>query len=360
MVKLSRQINLAGLPLGGGAPVLVQSMTNTDTRKPEETLAQISRLAEAGCEVVRIAVPDDAAAARVREIVFGSPVPVIADIHFNWRLAVASIEAGVAGLRINPGNIGTDDKVNMVIDCARQHGTVMRIGVNSGSLPKDILQKYGGPRPEALAESALRYAALLERRGFYNFKLSLKSSSVTETIAACRAIRSLCDHPLHLGITEAGAGMAGIIKSSIGIGILLHEGIGDTIRVSLTGPPEEEVAAAWQILAAIGLRQRVPEIISCPTCGRTEIDIPGMVKRVEEALASCRLPLKIAVMGCVVNGPGEAREADLGVAGGRDKGVIFRKGVPVRSVRGQEQLMLAFLEELAQLTKQDGIKKQNI
>lgn len=343
----SRQIFLGGIPIGGGAPCVVQSMTNTDTRDAEATLEQINRLAEAGCEIVRVAVPDEKAAKNIPAIAAKSSLPVIADIHFDWRLAIASIEGGVAGLRINPGNIGPIEKVYRILDAALANGTVLRIGVNSGSLQKTILAKYGHPGPEALAESALEYARLLEDRNFYNFKLSLKSSSVRNTIAAHLRIRELCDAPLHIGVTEAGAPPGGLIKSSVGLGILLAEGIGDTIRVSLTADPVEEVKAAWQILAALGLRQRGPEIISCPTCGRTEIDLIGLAARVEEALADCRLPIKVAVMGCVVNGPGEAREADIGVAGGRDRGIIFRKGKVVRSVNGQEALVAAFMEELA-------------
>lgn len=345
----SRQINLGGLLIGGGAPVLVQSMTNTDTRDAEATLAQITRLHQAGCEAVRIAVPDDAAALNVRHIVAQSPMPVIADIHFDWRLAIKSIESGVAGIRINPGNIGSPEKVDRIIDSARMHRAIMRIGVNSGSVQKDLLDKHGRPSPQAMAESAMIHVRALEKRGFHDFKLSLKSSSVQDTIEAYRAVRKLCDYPLHLGVTEAGTPMRGTVKSSVALGILLHEGIGDTIRISLTAEPEEEIAVAWQILAAAGLRRRGPEIISCPTCGRTEIDIMGLANAVEKALSSCTLPLKVAVMGCVVNGPGEAREADIGIAGGRDRGIIFMKGRPVRSVKGQTELLQAFLEELQKL-----------
>lgn len=347
----SRRIWLGGLPIGGGAPVLVQSMTNTDTRDVEATLAQIGRLCAAGCEAVRVAVPDQAAARAVWEIAAKSPAPVIADIHFDWRLAVASVEAGVAGLRINPGNIGGAANVDRVVDAARANGAIMRIGVNSGSLQKEILAKYGRPTAEALAESALAHARLLEKRGFYEFKLSLKSSSVPDTVEAYRAAARLCDYPLHIGVTEAGTFRAGAVKSAVGLGILLSEGIGDTIRVSLTAPPEEEVAVAWDILGALGLRRRGAEIISCPTCGRTEIDLLGLAGAVEKAVAGVTAPIKIAVMGCVVNGPGEAREADIGIAGGRDRGIIFRKGKVVRSVNGQERLLAAFLEELDETLK---------
>lgn len=345
----SRRIYLGNLAIGGGAPVVVQSMTSTDTRDVAVTLAQIDRLHAVGCEAVRVAVPDDAAVAAVRSIVDQSPMPVIADIHFDWRLAVASLEAGVAGLRINPGNIGSVANVDRVVDAAKQSGAIMRIGVNSGSLQKDILAKYGHPTPEALVESALAHAALLEKRGFYEFKLSLKSSSVLDTVAAYRAARARCDYPLHIGVTEAGTFRAGAVKSAVGLGILLNEGIGDTIRVSLTAPPEEEVAVAWDILGALGLRRRGPEIISCPTCGRTEIDLFALVEAVERAVRGVTAPIKIAVMGCVVNGPGEAREADIGLAGGRSRGIIFRKGNVVRSVNGQTELLVAFLEEIEKI-----------
>lgn len=345
----SRRILLGKLAIGGGAPVVVQSMANTDTRDPEATLAQIGRMVKRGCEAARVAVPDTAALAALPEIIAEASVPIIADIHFDYRLAVGAIEAGVAGVRINPGNIGGTDKLDVIIDAARRTGTVIRIGVNSGSLEKELLAKYGHPTPEALAESALRHVRHFESRNFYNLKISLKSSSVMDTVQACRKMRELCDYPLHIGVTEAGTSMRGTVKSAVGLGILLHEGIGDTIRVSLTADPEEEVMAAWEILRALGLRSRGPEIISCPTCGRTEIDLASLAKKVENALADSDADIKIAVMGCVVNGPGEAREADLGIAGGRDKGIIFRKGKLVRSVNGQENLVAAFLEELDML-----------
>ena len=342
----SREVRLGTLRVGGGAPVMVQSMTNTDTRDTDATLAQIRRLAAAGCEAVRVAVPDDAAARALAAIREGSPVPLIADIQFDHRLAVAALEAGLEGLRINPGNIGPAAHVDRVVDAAKAHGAVVRIGV---TLEKPLLARFGGPRPEALVESALGHLRLLERRGFYDVKISLKSSSVLDTIAAYRRMREVCDCPLHIGVTEAGGSMRGTVKSSVGLGILLHEGIGDTIRVSLTADPVEEVAVAWEILRALGLRNRGPELISCPTCGRTEIDLFALLKAVEERLAATTAPLKVAVMGCVVNGPGEAREADIGLAGGRDKGIIFRKGRVVRVARGQEALLAAFMEELQPL-----------
>lgn len=342
------------MSIGGGAPVVVQSMTNTDTRDVEATVAQIMRLRKAGCEAVRVAVPDERAAGALGKIVAASPMPVIADIHFDWRLAIASMEAGAVGLRINPGNIGGEDKLARVVDAARANGAVLRVGVNSGSLQKDLLKAHGRPTAEALALSALASARMLEKRGFYDFKISIKSSSVSDTVAACRAMRRHCDHPLHIGITEAGTFRTGTVKSAVGLGILLAEGIGETMRVSLTAPPEEEVAVAWDILAALGLRRRGPEIISCPTCGRTEIDLFALAHAVEQALLPVTVPLKVAVMGCVVNGPGEAREADIGLAGGRDRGIIFRKGQIVKSVKGQEQLLSAFLAELEDLVKQTG------
>lgn len=344
--RVTRRISLGGVPVGGGAPVLVQSMTNTDTRDAEATLAQIGRLHDVGCEAVRVAVPDEVAAKQVGVIVANAPVPIIADIHFDWRLAVASAEAGAAGLRINPGNIGAPEKVKRVVDAVRANGATLRIGVNSGSLQKDLLAEYGRPAPEAMARSALAYVRMMEDWSFGDFKLSLKSSSVLDTIAAYRLIAAWCDYPLHIGVTEAGARRSGTVKSAVGLGILLHEGIGDTLRVSITGPPEEEVPIAYDILSALELRRRGPEVISCPTCGRTEIDLVGMTEAVEKALAGVTTPIKVAVMGCVVNGPGEAREADIGIAGGRDRGIIFRKGEVVRSVNGQEELLAALLAEI--------------
>lgn len=337
---------LGNIPIGGGAPVVVQSMTNTDTRNPRETLAQIERLRRRGCEIVRVAAPDAAACAALPEIVAKAGMPVIADIHFDHSLAIAAMEAGCQGIRINPGNIGSDDKIAAVAHAARANGAIIRIGVNSGSLEKSLLRKYGRPCGEAMAESALNHARKLESFGCVSLKLSLKSSSVAETIAAYRAIAAISDYPLHLGVTEAGGLLRGAIKSAVAFSALLREGIGDTVRVSLTAPPEEEVTAAWEILRALGLRQRGPEIISCPTCGRTEIDVFGLLARVEAALADCQANIKVAVMGCPVNGPGEARQADIGIAGGRDKGVIFRKGRIVASARGNEALLQAFLGEL--------------
>lgn len=347
--KQTRQLKLGSVRIGGGAPIAVQSMTNTDTRDVEATLGQIKRLHDAGCEIVRVAVPDETAAKALRVIHDASPIPVIADIHFDYRLALMALEAGLEGLRINPGNIGERKNVEMVVDAAKARGAVIRVGVNSGSVEKRLLEQYGGPTPQAMVESALGHVRILEEHGFYDTKISIKSSSVLNTIECYRLLSQRCDYPLHLGVTEAGGVLRGAIKSSVGMGVLLSEGIGDTLRVSLTAAPEEEMAVAWELLRALGLRQRGPEIISCPTCGRTEIDLIGLAQEVERRLRTEKAPIKVAVMGCVVNGPGEAREADLGMAGGRDKGIIFRKGEVIRSVRGQEALLAAFMEELDKL-----------
>ena len=347
--KQTRQLKLGSVRIGGGAPIVVQSMTNTDTRDVEATLGQIKRLHDAGCEIVRVAVPDETAARALRAIHDASPIPVIADIHFDYRLALMALEAGLEGLRINPGNIGERKNVEMVVDAAKARGAVIRVGVNSGSVEKRLLEQYGGPTPQAMVDSALGHVRILEEHGFYDTKISIKSSSVLNTIECYRLLSQRCDYPLHLGVTEAGGVLRGAIKSSVGMGVLLSEGIGDTLRVSLTAAPEEEMTVAWELLRALGLRQRGPEIISCPTCGRTEIDLIGLAQEVERRLRTENAPIKVAVMGCVVNGPGEAREADLGMAGGRDKGIIFRKGEVIRSVRGQEALLAAFMEELDKL-----------
>lgn len=349
----TRGLRIGSVCIGGGAPVAVQSMTNTDTRDAYATLSQIRRLHAAGCEIVRLAVPDERAAAALKTIAAASPVPLIADIHFNHRLAIAALDAGLQGLRINPGNIGGEKALNNVAAAAKACGAVIRVGVNSGSVEKELLERYGGPTPKALAESALSHALMLEKHGFYNIKVSLKSSSTADTIAACRIMAESADYPLHLGVTEAGTAMRGTVKSAVGLGVLLFDGIGDTIRVSLTADPVQEVAVAWEILRAAGLRQRGPEIISCPTCGRTEINLMDIAQKVEEYVQlhpyAAKSAIKIAVMGCVVNGPGEAKEADIGLAGGRDKGVIFRKGKVLCSVSGQDALLAAFLEEIGKL-----------
>ncbi len=351
MKQSTQAIKLGNLSFGGGAPVRVQSMTNTDTRDVQKTLAQIESLVEVGCEAVRLAVLDKNAAKAMGAICQNVQIPLIADIHFDHSLAIASIESGVQGLRINPGNIGTKKNVDAVVDCAKAHNVLIRIGVNGGSLEKELLKKYGGPTPEAMVESALAHVLMLEQRGFYNTKISLKSSNVLETIAAYKLLAKKCSYPLHIGITEAGGILRGSVKSAVGLGILLWEGIGDTLRVSLTADPVQEVIAAYEILRSLGLRHFGPEIISCPTCGRTEIDLISLAAKVEERLKGERMPIKVAVMGCVVNGPGEAREADIGLAGGRDKGSIFCKGKIIRNVRGQDNLLNAFMEELDKLLK---------
>ena len=322
----TKQIRVGGIPVGGGAPVTVQSMCNTKTSDAAATLAQIRRLAEAGCDIIRVAVPDAAAAAALPEICAGSPLPVVADIHFDYRLALAAAEAGVAKIRINPGNIGSADRVKAVAEACGARGIPIRIGINSGSLEKRLLEKYGAPTAEAMVESAAGHAALLEQFGFTDICLSLKSSSVPLTLAAYRLAAERFPYPLHLGVTEAGTLRQGTIQSAAGIGAMLLEGIGDTIRVSLTADPVEEVYAGISILKACGLRKNGVKVISCPTCGRTQIDLIAAANEVEQRLANCKRDITVAVMGCVVNGPGEAREADYGLAGGRGEAALFKKG----------------------------------
>ncbi len=334
--RKTRRIRVGGVPVGGGAPVSVQSMTSTDTRDARATLAQIRSLAKAGCEIVRVAVPDEAAVAAFGRIRAGSPIPVIADIHFDHRLAIACADAGAAALRINPGNIGGEKRTIEVLRAARANGIPVRIGVNSGSVERDLLARYGGPTAEALVASAARYVRICEKARFRALKFSLKASGVATTIDAYRLFSRRFDYPLHVGVTEAGTAFSGTVKSAVGIGTLLAEGIGDSIRVSLTGPPEEEVRVGWEILKSLGLRSRGPEFVSCPTCGRAAIDVAAIAAEVERRLSSLRAPLKVAVMGCAVNGPGEAREADVGVAGGKGEGVIFLKGEVVRKVKEKD------------------------
>lgn len=330
--RLTRQLEVGKVKVGGNAPIAVQSMTNTKTSDPVATLEQIRRLAEAGCDIVRCAVPDMAAAEGLKTIVAESPIPVIADIHFDYKLALAAIEAGVDGLRLNPGNIGGNDRVAAVVEAAKKRNIPIRIGVNAGSLPKDLLEKYGHPTPEALVEAAWRHVRILEEMDYKNIKISLKAHDVPLTLAAYRLMASQCDYPLHVGITEAGTVNSGIIKSAVGIGTLLAEGIGDTIRVSLTGDPVREVKVGFEILKSLGLREYGPTLISCPTCGRTQINLEKLALEVERRLAEISEPITVAVMGCVVNGPGEAREADVGIAGGVNEGLIFRKGQVLKKV----------------------------
>ncbi|MBQ9764095.1 MAG: flavodoxin-dependent (E)-4-hydroxy-3-methylbut-2-enyl-diphosphate synthase [Phascolarctobacterium sp.] len=330
--RLTRQLEVGKVKVGGTAPIAVQSMTNTKTSDPVATLEQIQRLAEAGCDIVRCAVPDMVAAEGLKTIVKESPIPVIADIHFDYKLALAAIEAGVDGLRLNPGNIGGNDRVAAVVEAAKKRNIPIRIGVNAGSLPKDLLKKYGHPTPEALVEAAWRHIRILEEMDYKNIKISLKAHDVPLTLAAYRLMASQCDYPLHVGITEAGTVNSGIIKSAVGIGTLLAEGIGDTIRVSLTGDPVREVKVGFEILKSLGLREYGPTLISCPTCGRTQINLEKLALEVEKRLAEISEPITVAVMGCVVNGPGEAREADVGIAGGINEGLIFRKGEVLKKV----------------------------
>lgn len=336
--KKTRVIRIGGIPIGGGNPVVVQSMTKTDTRDINSTSGQIRRLSEAGCEIVRVAIPDMEAARALSGIKRSSPLPIIADIHFDWRLAIEAIKCGVDGLRINPGNIGARWKVREVVSNCKDKGIPIRIGVNAGSLSKKILEKYHHPVPEALVESAEEHIEILEAMNFRDIKVSLKASNVMTTIEAYRLFSKRHRYPLHVGISEAGPSFTGIIKSSVGIGILLEEGIGDTIRVSLSADPVEEVRVAYEILKSLGIRQRGVNLISCPTCGRCSIDIKAIAARAEDVLKDINEPLTIAIMGCAVNGPGEAREADIGIAGGKGFGILFKKGKIVKKVKEEEML----------------------
>ena len=339
---------VGSVPVGGGAPVSIQSMLNTRTTDVEESLRQLRALAAAGCQIARLAVPDREAAAGFAEIVKESPLPLVADIHFDYRLAILAAEAGAAKIRINPGNIGGEDQVKAVVDVCRDRHIPIRIGVNGGSLDKKLLEKYGHPTAEALVESAFQHLELLEKQGFYDTCVSMKSSTVPTMVAAARLFRSKCDYPLHIGVTETGPVRQGLIKSAMGIGSLLLDGIGDTLRVSLTDDPVQEVYAARDILKAAGLRRDGVNIISCPTCGRTRIDLIGLVNRVDEALKDCKKPITVAVMGCVVNGPGEAREADIGIAGGDGCGLIFEKGQAVEKLP-YDELLPALLKRIEEL-----------
>jgi (E)-4-hydroxy-3-methylbut-2-enyl-diphosphate synthase len=347
--KNTRPIQVGPVQVGGGAPVSVQSMTNTDTRDVAATLAQVQRLAEAGCDIVRLAVPDQKAARAFGEIKREASVPLIADIHFNHRLALTALEQGADAVRINPGNLGGAAKTKIVAEACRSRGVPLRLGVNAGSLETDLLAKHGAPTPEALVESALRWVKQFEDWGFFDFKISLKSSDVVATVLSYRELSRRVDYPLHLGVTEAGGLIAGTVKSALGIGMLLAEGIGDTIRVSLTRDPVEEVRVAYEILRALHLRERGVELISCPTCGRCRIDLFGLAEEAERRLLKVATPIKVAIMGCVVNGPGEAREADVGIAGGQKVGALFKKGELVRKVP-ERQLLTALLAEVAALT----------
>ena len=345
---MTRQILVGGIPIGGGAPVVIQSMLNTKTTDVGGSLAQIRQLASAGCQIARLAVPNMEAARGFAEICKDSPLPLVADIHFDYKLAIAAAEGGAAKIRINPGNIGGEDRVRAVVDVCKDKKIPIRIGVNGGSLEAALLEKYGHPTAEALVESAFGHLELLEKFGFYDTAVSMKSSTVPTMVAACRLFREKCDYPLHIGVTETGPVKQGLIKSAMGIGALLLDGIGDTVRVSLTDDPVEEVYAAKDILKAAGLRTEGVTIISCPTCGRTQIDLIGLVNQVDEALQNCEKPITVAVMGCVVNGPGEAREADIGIAGGDGCGMLFEKGQQIEKLP-YDRLLPALLERIEKL-----------
>ena len=345
---MTRQIKVGDVLIGGGAPVVIQSMLNTKTTDVEGSLAQIQALKDAGCQVARLAIPNQASLGAFAEICRLSELPLVADIHFDYKLAIGAAEAGASKIRINPGNIGGEENVKAVVDICKERKIPIRIGVNGGSLEKSLLEKYGHPTAEALVESAFSHLALLEKFGFYDTCVSMKSSTVPTMVEAAKLFRSRCDYPLHIGVTETGPVRMGLMKSAMGIGALLLAGIGDTIRVSLTDDPVEEVYAAKDILKAAGLRKEGVNIISCPTCGRTQIDLIGLVNQVDEALKDCDKPLTVAVMGCVVNGPGEAREADIGIAGGDGCGMLFEKGKQVAKLP-YDQLMPALLKRIQEL-----------
>ncbi len=351
--RKTRQIYVGDVAIGGDAPIAVQSMTNTDTADVEATVSQILRLEKAGCEIIRVAVPDMDAARAIGSIRERISIPLIADIHFDSRLAVAALENGAQAIRINPGNLGGAGKLARVVAAAKLHQAPIRVGVNSGSIEKDLLAKFGYPspeRPDALIESALRNVRLLEKQGFEEMKISIKSSDTLTTISGYRKLSEQIDYPLHIGVTEAGGLIAGTVKSSVALGILLFEGIGDTFRISLTRDPEEEVRVGYELLRSLRIRRRGPEMISCPTCGRTRIDLFPLAEEVERYLQTMQANIKVAVMGCVVNGPGEAREADIGIAGGVGVGIIFKKGEIWKKLP-EDQLLPVFLEELKKMER---------
>ncbi len=345
---MTRQIHVGGIPIGGGAPVVIQSMLNTKTTDVEGSLEQIRKLKAAGCQIARLSVQNMEAARGFARICAESELPLVADIHFDYKLAIAAAEGGASKIRINPGNIGGEDRVRAVVEVCKEKQIPIRIGVNGGSLDKALLEKYGHPTAEALVESAFQHLELLEKEGFYDTCVSMKSSTVPTMVAAARLFRSQCDYPLHIGVTETGPVKMGMIKSAMGIGALLLDGIGDTIRVSLTDDPVQEVYAAKDILKAAGLRKEGVNIISCPTCGRTRIDLIGLVNQVDDALKTCQKPITVAVMGCIVNGPGEAREADIGIAGGDGWGMIFEKGEQVEKLP-YDELLPALLKRIEAL-----------
>ncbi len=351
--KKRRSVTVGSVRIGGGAPVVVQSMTNTDTRDVDMTVEQIHRLEMAGCEMVRVAVPDNQAASSLYAIKERIQIPLVADIHFDYRLALEALDQGVDKIRFNPGNIGKRNRVEEIVGRAKEQGVPLRIGVNAGSLEKHLLSEDGLPTAGALAESALHHADLVEEMGYNEIVLSAKASDIPMTIEANRLLAERSDYPLHLGITEAGPPPTGVIRSAVGLGVLLEEGIGDTLRVSLTADPIEEVVAAYEILKSLELRQHGPILISCPTCGRVQIDVLRIARQVQERIQEIDVPLRIAVMGCVVNGPGEARQADVGVAGGRGVGVIFRKGEVVRKVK-EAHLVEALMDEVEEMISNPG------
>ncbi|ADD02458.1 1-hydroxy-2-methyl-2-(E)-butenyl 4-diphosphate synthase [Thermoanaerobacter italicus Ab9] len=353
MRKITREVKIGNKKIGGNNPILVQSMTNTDTHDIEKTIEQIRRLEAEGCDIIRVAVPDMEAAEAIKEIKKNINIPLVADIHFDYRLAIKSIENGADKIRINPGNIGREENIKKVVEIAKERGVPIRIGVNSGSLEKEILYKYKGITAEAVVESALKSVLILEKLGFYDVVISLKTPNVPLTIEAYKLASSKVDYPLHVGITEAGTIEAGTIKSAIGIGTLLYLGIGDTIRVSLTGDPVHEVRVGRQILRSLGLLKEGVEVISCPTCGRTKIDLIKLAQEVEKRTRHIKKPLKVAVMGCVVNGPGEAKEADIGIAGGDGEGVIFKKGKVYKKVK-EEELIEELTKEIEKLLEEDS------
>lgn len=352
--KKTCPIHVGNVMVGGTAPITVQSMTNTKTDHVANTVAQIEQLSAVGCDIVRLAVPDMSAALAIKEIKSKVRIPLIADIHFDYRLAIAAIENGIDALRINPGNIADVSQVAMIVTEAKKRSIPIRIGVNAGSLEKSILEKHGGhPTPAGMVESALQHIAILEKLDFRDIKVSLKANDVPMTIKAYQLMSETVDYPLHLGITEAGTIKSGIIKSSVGIGALLAQGIGDTIRVSLTGDPVEEVKAANEILKSLGLREYGPTLISCPTCGRCNINLAEIAEQVEQKLSNVRKPFKVAVMGCIVNGPGEAKEADIGIAGGKGQGLVFRKGEIIKKV-SEDQLVTALFTEIDKLIEEEN------
>lgn len=351
--KKTRRIYIGDVAIGDGAPISVQSMTNTKTTDTEATVAQINALQAAGCDIVRLAVPDMEAAKNLGNIIAKVKVPLVADIHFDYRLALEAINQGISALRLNPGNIGSEERVRAVVKEAKVHHIPIRIGVNAGSLDKTLLEKYGGVTAEALVESALQHVRILEQQGFYDMKISLKAHDVPLTLEAYQLMSEKVDYPLHLGITEAGTARTGMIKSAVGIGALLAQGIGDTFRISLTGDPVVEVKVANEILKSLGMREYGPTLISCPTCGRTCIDLAGIADQVEERLSDIKEPISVAVMGCVVNGPGEARGADVGIAGGNGVGLVFRKGEIIRKVDEKDLVDELFKEIDAILVEEE-------